>query len=327
PDLFRKNIRPLDVALIHVSPPDEHGLCSLGTSVDVARAACDSAKLIIAQINKQMPRVHGDGLLHKDHIHFAIEIDEPLHEARSSTSSDIEKKIGFFVASLIEDGSTIQTGIGRIPNAVLSELKDHKNLGVHTEVFSDALLPLIEKGIINNSQKVVYPGRTVSSFIIGTKKLYDFIDDNLMFANLDVSFVNNPHIIGKNPKVVAINSAVEVDLTGQICADSIGTKIISGVGGQIDYMRGAVLSKNGKPVIALPSRTASGRSKIVSILAPGAGVVTTRAHAHYIVTEYGIADLYGKTLGERAKVLISIAHPDDRESLSKAWHERIHQHS
>jgi len=282
--------------------------------------------MIIAQVNKQMPRVHGDGLIHKDQIHFAIEVDEPILEEACSCSGDIEKKIGFFVASLVEDGSTIQPGIGKIPNAVLSQLKDHKNLGVHTEVFSDALLPLIEKGVITNSQKVVYPGRVVSSFIIGTQKLYKFIDDNLLFANLDVSFVNNPHIIGKNPKVVAINSAVEIDLTGQICADSIGTKVISGVGGQIDYMRGAILSKNGKPIIALTSRTACDKAKIVPTLSSGAGVVTTRAHAHYIVTEYGIADLYGKTLGERARALINIAHPEDREALSKAWHERAHKH-
>lgn len=323
PQLFRQKIRPLDVALIHVSPPDEHGFCTLGTSVDVARSAVDSAPTIIAQINRQMPRINGDGFIHVSKIKYGIEVDLPILEEEAPHVAEIEKKIGKYVASLIEDGSTIQTGIGKIPNAVLAELIHHKNLGIHTEVWSDSLLPLLESGVVDNSKKVIHPGKVVSTFAIGTRKLYDFIHDNPAIVQLDVGFTNNPEIIGRNPKVVAINSAVEIDLTGQICADSIGTHIISGVGGQIDYMRGASLSKDGRAIIALPSRTEKGKSKIVSSLKTGAGVVTTRAHVHYVITEYGIAQLHGKTLGERANALINIAHPDDRTELERQWKERI----
>lgn len=323
PQLFRLKKRPLDVALIHVSPPDPHGFCTLGTSVDIARAAVDHASIVIAQINPQMPRINGDGFIHESKIHCAIEVDTPILEQKPPTSTEIEKKIGSYIANLIEDGSTLQTGIGTIPNSVLEELTHHKDLGIHTEVWTDTLLPLIEKGVINNSKKVIHPGKIVSSFVLGTRKLYDFIHDNPCVVQLDISFANNPDIIGRNPKVVAINSAVEIDLTGQVCADSIGTRIISGVGGQIDYMRGASLSKNGKAIIALPSRTEKGVPKIVNFLKQGAGVVTTRAHVHYVVTEYGMVDLWGKTLGERAKALIGIAHPDDREELEKQWKTRI----
>lgn len=321
PQLFRQKRRPLDAALLHVSPPDRHGYCTLGTSVDIARAAVDTAPMIIAQINRQMPRIHGDGFIHINQIHYGFEVDVPILEEETPTLTEEEKKIGKYVAGLIEDGATMQMGIGKIPNAVLAELIQHKNLGVHTEVWSDALLPLIESGIITNARKKIHPGKIVSTFAIGTRKLYDFIHDNPTVVQLDVAFTNNPTIIGKNPQVVAINSAVEIDLTGQICADSIGPRIISGVGGQIDFMRGAMLSTGGKAIIAFLSRTSAGESKIVSTLKKGAGVVTTRAHSHYVVTEYGIADLYGKTLSERAKVLINIAHPDDRPALERQWHE------
>lgn len=319
PNLFRKKVRAVDVALLHLSPPDEQGYCTLGTSVDIAKAAYESASIIIGLINKQMPKVIGDGKIHTGRIDYGVEINRPIYETIEAPSSTIEKRIGSHVASLIENGSTLQIGIGKIPSAVMEELKGHKNLGVHTEVWSDSILPLIKCGAINNSQKVIYPGKIVSSFIIGSKTLYDFIDDNPLIHNCDISFTNNPQIIGQNPKVVAINSALEIDLTGQICADSVGHRIISGVGGQIDFVRGARLSNNGKSIIAIASRTKNGKSKIVSQLQAGAGVVTTRADAHFIVTEYGIADLYGKTLSERAKLLIDIAHPDDRDQLKDQW--------
>lgn len=321
PQLFRLKKRPLDVALIHVSPPDRHGFCTLGTSVDIARSAVDSAKTIIAQINPKMPRVHGDGFIHVSKIDYAIEIDTPILEEPTVKISEIEKKIGERVADLVEDGAALQIGIGKIPNAVLSALKNHHHLGIHTEVWSDPLLPLIESGAIDNSKKTIHPGKIVSGFVIGSRKLYDFIDDNPSVVQLDIAYINKPEIIARNSKVTLINSAVEIDLTGQICADSIGSRIISGVGGQMDFMRGAFLSKEGKAIIALTSRSPQGKSKIVSTLKRGAGVVTTRGHIHYVVTEYGAVDLYGKTLGERAKALIEIAHPDDRESLDKEWHQ------
>lgn len=321
PQLFRQKKRPIDVALIHVSPPDRHGFCTLGTSVDIARAAVDSAAMIIAQINPNMPRVHGDGFIHIDKINYAIDIDTPILEEKISPSSELDINIGKHVASLIDDGATLQIGIGKIPNAVIGQLTNHKDLGIHTEVWSDTLLPLIESGVINNSKKNIHPGKIVSAFAIGTRKLYDFIHDNPVVAQLDVAYTNNPEIIGRNAKVTAINSAVEIDLTGQVCADSIGTHIISGVGGQIDFIRGSTISKDGKAIIAMESRTHMGESKIVSFLKRGAGVVTTRGHVHYVVTEYGIADLHGKTLRERAKALINIAHPDDRQRLEKDWGE------
>jgi 4-hydroxybutyrate CoA-transferase len=323
PSLFRLKKRPLDAALIHVSPPDKHGYCSLGVSVDLARAAVDTAKIIIAQINPNMPRVHGDAFVHTSKIHSCIEVDEPLYQMPQTEISDVEKKIGEFAASLIDDGSTLQVGIGAIPDAVLSSLSQHRHLGLHTEMWSDGALKLIESGVIDNSLKKVHPGKTVSGFVIGTDKLYRFIHDNPTAIQLDIGYVNSPAVIARNPKVISINSAVEVDLTGQICADSVGNRIISGVGGQIDFIRGATLSEGGKPIIALPSRSAKGYPKIVSELKRGAGVVTTRAHAHYIVTEYGVADLFGKTLKERADALISIAHPDDRERLEKEWKEVV----
>lgn len=319
PQIFRSGRRKPDVALIHVSPPDAHGYCTLGTSVDVARAAVDTADIVIAQINRRMPRVHGEGFIHSSRINAFIEVDEPLPESKPCVIGPEEKRIGELVASLIPDGATIQAGIGAVPDAVLSSLHGHKHLGFHTEMWSDHALSLIESGAVDNSRKVVHPGVTVSSFVVGTKRVYDAIHDNPFFVQLPADEVNNPSIIARNPCVAAINSAVEIDLTGQVCADSVGSRIISGFGGQVDFIRGASLSKGGVPVIAIRCRTAKGHSKIVPTLRPGSGVVTTRAHVHFVVTEYGIADLYGKTISERAKSLIAIAHPEDREHLEKSW--------
>lgn len=323
PNLFRSKRRPLDVALVHVSSPDAHGYCSLGTSVDVACAAVDSAKIVIAQINRQMPHVHGDGFVHISRFDRTIEVDDPIPEVKTAPLSSEEMEIAQYVASLIEDGSTLQMGIGSIPDAVLASLKNHRHLGIHSEMWTDGALKLIQSGAVDNSQKKVHPGKTVSGFVMGTRALYDFINDNPSVVQLDIAYVNSPNVIARNPKVVAINSAVEIDLTGQVCADSIGSKIISGVGGQMDFMRGAALSEGGKPIIALTSRTRRGVPRIVPTLRPGAGVVTTRSHVHYVVTEFGAADLYGKTLSERARELIRIAHPGDQEFLERAWVERL----
>lgn len=323
PRLFHKRIIDLDVALIRVSPPDQHGYCSLGVSVDASRAAVQTADIVIAELNPYMPRTHGDGIIHQSEIDFAIESDAPMHLHPPAELSDTERNIGRYCASLIEDGATLQMGIGAIPDAVLASLTNHKNLGIHTEMFSDGVLPLLEAGIVNNSQKSVHPGKVVATFAMGTEKLYQFMHDNPLIAMLDVAYVNDTKVIRKNPKVTAINSAIEVDLTGQICADSIGMKQYSGVGGQMDFIRGASLSDDGKPIIALPSTTRNGISRIAPFLNKGAGVVTTRAHAHYIVTEYGIANLYGKGLRERATELIRIAHPEHREILEKAAYERF----
>lgn len=321
PQLFRKGRRAPDVALIHVSPPDRHGFCSLGTSVDVAKAAVESATLVIAQVNPRMPRTFGDGAIHESQIHFGVEVTDELPESPAKPLTEVETSIGRHVASLVEDGATLQMGIGSIPDAVWAQLGGHRQLGLHSEMWSDGALPLLEKGVIDNSRKTVEPGKTVGSFVTGTRKLFDFIDDNPSVFLLDAAIVNNPRVIAKNKKATSINSAVEVDLTGQVCADSIGGRVISGVGGQVDFLRGASLSEGGKAIIALPSRTKHKQSRLVPVLKTGAGVVTTRAHVHFVVTEYGVVDLFGLTLGERAKALISIAHPEDRESLEKAWFE------
>ncbi len=323
PHFFNRGIIPLDVALVNVSPPDKHGFCSLGVSVDGSRAAVNNAKLVIAQVNPNMPRTHGDGIIHMSKIDLGVDVNDSLPEHAPAELTETELKIGRFCAELIEDGATMQMGIGSIPDAVLASLQNHKDLGVHTEMFSDGLIPLIESGIVNNSQKRVHPNRTVSSFLVGTRKLYDFVDDNPNVAMLDCAYVNDTAVIRRNPRVTAINSAIEVDLTGQVCADSIGIRQYSGVGGQMDFIRGASLSEGGKPIIALPSATRHGESRIVPFLKPGAGVVTTRAHVHYVVTEYGIASLYGKSLRERTKALINIAHPDNREELEKAAYSRF----
>lgn len=324
PELFKQNILPLDVALVQVSPPDQHGYCSLGVSVDIARSAVNTAKHIIAQINPNVPRTHGDGLIHSSRFHSMVYCEDPLYEMRFGEKvGDIERQIGKNVASLIEDRSTLQMGIGSIPDAVLQSLYHHKDLGVHTEMCSDGIIDLFEKDIINNKYKQIHPNKTVTGFALGTKRLYDYVNDNPAFQFLDIDYVNDPHTIRRNKKMVAINSAIEIDITGQVCADSIGTYQYSGVGGQMDFMRGAALSEGGKPIIALPSRTAKGVSRIVAMLKPGAGVTTTRAHAHYVITEYGIAYLFGKNLRQRAQALIHIAHPDDREALEKSCFERF----
>jgi len=318
PILFDKGILPLDVALIHVSEPDKHGFCSLGTSVDIARSAVKNAKLIIAQVNKQMPRTHGDGIIHISEIHTLVKVDEALPEVNyGSRVDETAMIIGRFCAELIEDRSTLQMGIGAIPDAVLSCLSDHKDLGIHTEMFSDGVVSLVECGVITNKFKKKHRGRIVTGFAIGTRKLYDFVDDNPQVVFLEIDYVNDTKIIRANPKAVSINSAIEIDLTGQVCADSIGTYQYSGVGGQIDFMRGAALSDGGKPIIALNSTTKTGESKIVPFLKEGAGVVTTRAHVHYVVTEFGVANLFGKNLRQRAIALLNIAHPMHREWLEK----------
>ncbi len=323
--LFEKNILPLDVALIHVSPPDKHGFCSLGVSVDVARSAVKHARHVIAQVNPQMPRTHGDGLIHVNEINSFVEVDEPLPEVDYSKEvSECEIIIAQKIASLIEDRATLQMGIGTIPDAVLQCLNNHKDLGVHTEMFSDGVMKLMKKGIITNRHKKKHRNKTATAFAIGTRSLYDFIDDNPQFSFLEAGYVNDGKIIRTNPKVVAINSAIEIDITGQVCADSIGTRQYSGVGGQMDFIRSAALSEGGKPIIAMSSVTGKGISKIVPFLKEGAGVVTTRAHVHYVVTEYGIAYLFGKNLKQRAQELLKIAHPNHREMLDKAIFERFH---
>jgi acyl-CoA hydrolase len=322
PGLFRRGIMPIDVAMVQVSPPDRHGFCSLGTSIDVSLAAVQTAKTVIAQINPNMPRTHGDGHIHVSRFDALVESNDPLHEHAIKPPSDVERAIGAHVAALVEDGATLQMGIGAIPNAVLASLRDHRRLGVHTEMFSDGFIELVERGVITNEEKSEYRFRTVSGFVNGTRRLYDFIDDNPSVYMLDIAYVNDTSVIRRLPKMTAINSAIEVDLTGQIAADSIGHRQYSGIGGQMDFMRGASLSEGGKPIIALPSLTSRGASRISSILQPGAGVVTTRGHAQYIVTEYGVAYLYGKNLRQRAKALIGIAHPDHREKLEREAYER-----
>jgi len=323
PLLFKRNILPLDVALIHVSVPDKHGYCSLGVSVEATLAAIDNAKIVIAQVNTQMPRTHGDGIIHHTEIDLFVECNNPIPTHAFGIPSEVENKIGDYVASLIEDKSTLQMGIGSIPNAVLSRLTNHKNLGLHTEMFSDGVIDLILKDVINGNFKNINPGRALTTFLLGSKRLYDYVDDNPFVEMRASDYVNDVSIIKQNPKMVAINSAIEVDLTGQVCADSIGAKMYSGVGGQMDYIRGASLSEGGKAIIALPSITRKGISRIVPSLKPGAGVVTTRAHVHYVVTEYGIANLYGKTIKQRVKALVNIAHPDHRESIDKTYFELI----
>lgn len=324
PRLFESGNFPIDVALIHVSVPDAHGFCSLGTSVDITRSAVRHAKYIIAQVNKNMPRTLGDGMIHVRDIHTLVKADADLPEV--SYKDQINESaliIGQHCASLIDDRSTLQMGIGCIPDAVLSCLGNHKDLGIHTEMFSDGVIPLMEAGVITNRYKKKHRGKIVTGFAIGSKQLYDFVNDNPEVNFLEMDYVNDTKVIRANPKVVAVNSAIEIDLTGQICADSIGTHQYSGVGGQMDFMRGAALSEGGKPIIALPSTTAKGQSKIVPFLKQGAGVVTTRAHVHYVVTEHGIAYLFGKNLRQRAEALMNIAAPEHREALDRAIFERF----
>ncbi|HPF98016.1 MAG: acetyl-CoA hydrolase/transferase C-terminal domain-containing protein [Flavobacteriaceae bacterium] len=323
PLLFKRNILKIDVALIHVSVPDRHGYCSLGVSVEATLAAIDNAKYVIAQINKQMPRTHGAGIIHISEIDAFVECDEPLPAHDAGIPDAIETEIGAHVAGLIEDRSTLQMGIGSIPNAVLTKLTNHKDLGLHTEMFSDGVIDLILNNVITSNYKAINRGRALATFLVGSKRLYDFVDDNPFVEMRASDYVNNVSVVKQNPRMVAINSAIEIDLSGQVCADSIGLSMYSGVGGQMDFIRGASLSEGGKAIIALPSTTRRGVSRIVPALNRGAGVVTTRAHVHYVVTEYGVADLYGKTIKQRVKALLSIAHPDHREAIDKSYFELI----
>jgi acyl-CoA hydrolase len=323
PYLFRKNVVPLDVAFIHVSPPDRHGYCSLGVSVEATVAAIENAKIVIAQVNPQMPRTFGDGIIHVSEIDYLVEVDVPIYAHEEAPFSKEEEKIGKYVASLIEDRSTLQMGIGSIPNAALAQLTNHKDLGIHSEMFSDGVIDLIETGVITCNYKGTLRGRILATFLMGSKRLYDFVNDNPFIEMKESSMVNDTARIRKNPKMVAINSAIEVDVTGQVCADSIGAKMYSGVGGQMDFIRGASLSEGGKAIIALPSITKRGESRIVPYLKQGAGVVTTRSHVQYIITENGIADLYGKTLKQRTAEMIRIAHPNHQESIEKAYYEML----
>jgi 4-hydroxybutyrate CoA-transferase len=323
PQLFRAGILPLDVALVQVSPPDRHGFCSLGVSVDVSRAAVQTARTVIAQVNPRMPRTHGDGIIHVDDIDYQVPVEAPIHEVPAQQLTEVERAIGRHCAELVDDGACLQLGIGAIPQATLAALGDHHRLGIHTEMLSYGIVDLVEKGVITGEAKRVHPGKIVAGFALGTRRLYDFLDDNPLVAMLDIAYVNDTAVIRRNPKVTAINSAIEVDLTGQVCADSIGDRQYSGVGGQMDFIRGAALSEGGKPIIALPSVTSSGESRIVSFLKPGAGVVTTRAHVHFVVTEHGIADLFGKNLRQRAAALIAVAHPAHRDALAAEARRRF----
>ena len=316
PKLFRRGEQVIDVALIQVSPPDRHGNCSLGVSVEATLAACRAAHKVIAQINPQMPRTHGDSVIPLKAIDYAVEISSPLPSHSMSPLDQVYQQIGLQVAELVRDGDCLQMGIGAIPDAVLACLGGHQNLGIHTEMFSDGVLPLIHAGVINNSRKAMHIGRIVTGFVMGSQALYDFVDDNPNVSFLDIEYVNNPAVIRKNPQAVSINSAIQIDLSGQVCADSIGNHVYSGFGGQVDFVTGAQLSKGGRSIIALPSTALSGKqSRIVPVLSQGAGVVTSRAQVDHIVTEYGIASLRGCSLRERAKKLMSIAHPDFREAL------------
>lgn len=317
PFLFRSGQIPVDVAFMHVSEPDAEGYCSFGISADIAFAAAECAKIRVAQMNKYMPHTQGAAKIHISRLDAICRADEPLVEVPTPTPSDIDTRIGKFIANEIPDGATLQIGVGGIPNAVINALRDHQHLGLHTEAITDGVLPLIQSGVIDNSLKKIHPGKSVGSLVLGSRKLYDFLDYNKDVELYDVAYTNDPQNIRQNPRAMAINSAIEVDLTGQICADSIGDTIISGVGGQHDFMYGAALSEGGKCFIALPSMTNKGKSKIVAHLAPGAGVVTTRFQAQYIATEHGIVYLRNKPVMERAKLLISIADPAHREQLER----------
>lgn len=324
--LYRCGALPCDVAMIQVCPPDRHGYVSLGTSVDATLAAIECAHTVIAVVNKNVPRAWGQAMIPMDLIDIFVEGDTPLEPAAFSRPNEIEKAIGIHCAGLIDDGACLQMGIGAIPNAVLAQLGGHKNLGIHTEMFADGVLELVEKGVIDGSRKATDKGKIVATFLLGSQDCYNFIDDNPMVAMMDVGYTNDPFIISRNSKMTAINSAVQIDLTGQVCADSIGTKFYSGVGGQVDFVYGASLSEGGKAIIAMPSCTNRGESKIAPVIYEGAGIVTSRAHVHWVVTEYGAVDLYGRSMQERAKLLISIAHPSHREMLDRAAFDRFGPH-
>lgn len=323
PSAFKKQL-PLDVALIHVSPPDEHGYCSFGIEVGVTKTAAQAAKIVIAEVNQQMPRTLGDSFIHISKLDYIIPVDYRLPELPMGSTSAIAGQIAKHIAGLIPDGATLQTGIGAIPDAVLRELNHHKDLGVHTELFADGVIDLVERGVINGERKSLHPGKIVAGFVLGTQRLYDFVDDNSIIELHPTEYINDPFVIAQNDRMVAINSAIEVDLTGQVCADSIGARLYSGVGGQVDFIYGASRSDGGIPIIALPSSALikdQNTSKIVALLKHGAGVTTTRNHVRYVVTEYGVAELYGKTIRQRARALIDIAHPDFRDELEKQARE------
>ena len=331
PLLFKRNIIPVDIALLNVSPPDEHGFCSYGVDVGTIKTAAEKAKVVIAQINSEMPRSLGDSFIHINKIHHIVEHTEAISELPQVDPNTTEEMlkiydtIGKNTAELIEDGSTLQMGIGAIPDSVMKYLRDRRNLGIHTEMFSDGIVSLVEEGIINGEAKTIHPGKIIVGFVLGTKRVFKFIDNNPVIEFHPQEYVNDPFIIAQNKKMVAINSAIEIDITGQVCADSIGTKIFSGIGGQVDFIRGAAHSEGGKPIIALPSITKDGDvSRIVPQLNPGAGVVTSRGDVHYVITEYGVAQLFGKTLKERARELIKIAHPKFRDELTKYAKETRH---
>jgi 4-hydroxybutyrate CoA-transferase len=325
PLLFRNGELPLDVALIHVSPPDEHGFCSLGIEAGLTKTPAQTARIVIAEVNQQMPRTLGDSFIHFSKIDYAVPVDYPLAELPQAEVSQLNMQIGQNVAELIEDGSTMQIGIGAIPNAVLHYLTGKRDLGVHTELFSDGVMNLVQQGVITNEKKTLHPGKIVSGFILGSHALYSFVDDNPIVELHPTEYVNDPFVIAQNDGMVSINSAIEVDLTGQVCADSIGPKFYSGVGGQMDFVYGAARSKGGKPIIAMPStadlKDGTRTSRIVAMLKPGAGVVTSRNHVHYVATEHGVADLHGKTIRQRARALIDIAAPEFREELERQGEE------
>jgi acetyl-CoA hydrolase len=318
PLLFKDKHLPVNVAFVHLSPPDPHGYCSFGVEVGLSKSPAESAEIIIAEVNDQMPRTLGDSFIHVSDIDYIVPVDYPLPELPMGEGgpSEIVEKIAEYIAELIPDEATMQMGIGAVPDAVLKHLYDKKDLGIHTELFSDGVIDLVENGVITNAKKTIHPGKIIAGFILGTKRLYDWVHNNPLIEFLRTEYVNDPFVISQNHRMVAINSAIEVDLTGQICADSIGTKLYSGVGGQLDFIYGSSRSKGGVPIIALPSK-AKEISRIVPTLKTGAGVVTTRNHIQYVVTEYGVAPLYGKTIRERAQSLIDIAHPEFREDLTK----------
>jgi acetyl-CoA hydrolase len=324
PALFTSGRLPLDVALIQVAPPDEHGFCSFGVEVGLTKPAAQCARLVIAEVNPRMPRTLGDAFIHISHLDAIVPVDYPLPEVQMAPANPLTERIACQVANLIPDGATLQTGIGAIPDAVLRHLHDRRDLGIHTELFSDGIVDLIQRGVINGERKTLHPGKVIAGFMIGTQCLYDFVHDNPMFEMHSTDYVNDPFVIARNERMVAINSAIEVDLTGQVCAESIGPRLYSGVGGQVDFIYGAARSKNGRPIIALPSTHCSangaGQSKIVPMLSRGAGVTTTRSLVHFVVTEYGVADLYGRTIAQRARALIAIAAPEFRADLARQAH-------
>jgi acetyl-CoA hydrolase len=325
PLLYRNGQLPLDVALLHVSPPDRHGYCSLGVEAGLVKTPAEVARTVIAEVNPRMPRTLGDSFIHMTDIDYAIPVDYPLVEMPLGQPGELSRSIARHVADLIEDGATLQLGVGGVPDAILGFLDDKRDLGIHSETFSDGVMRLVQRGVITNARKTLHTGKIIAGFIIGTRKLYDFVDDNPIVELHPTEYVNDPFVIARNDRMVSINSAIEVDLTGQVCSDSVGPKFYSGVGGQVDFTYGASRSKGGKPIIALPSTTTlrdgTVLSRIVATLKPGAGVVTTRNHVHFVATEHGIADLYGKTVRQRARALIAIAHPDFREDLERSARE------